>query len=109
MPTKNTKRVTKPRTSKTIKTTKRVAASETANYESFKLAANPKDFFTFQPTIQTVYWLIIGGLVIALAAWALTLQLQILAIYDQVDSNTEDITTIKTNRSTMHLQQRQVQ
>ena len=37
---------------------------------------------------QTVYWLIIGVAVIALAVWVLSLQVKLDDIYDQIDAQT---------------------
>lgn len=39
-------------------------------------------------TEQTVYWLIIGVAVIALAAWVLALQVQLNEMYDAIDATT---------------------
>jgi hypothetical protein len=38
-------------------------------------------------TEQTIYWLIIGVVVIALAAWVLSIQVQLNDMYDQIDAS----------------------
>ncbi|MEO5950153.1 MAG: hypothetical protein ABIQ04_01760 [Candidatus Saccharimonadales bacterium] len=43
-------------------------------------------FLTFQATHQTFYWLILSGLVIALAAWVMQLSMKVQDIYDQIDA-----------------------
>ena len=47
---------------------------------------------------QTVYWLIIGAAVIALAVWVLALQVKLDEVYDQIDaqSNSSIVPTKKT-------------
>jgi len=46
--------------------------------------ATQKRFMTFQFTTQTVYWLILMLLVLALATWVLQLTIQTQEIYDKV-------------------------
>lgn len=70
-----TAKTTKRTTKKTVrKTTSRPARS-----------AKPAEFLSFQPSMQTFYWLILGILVIALAFWVLTLSIKIQRVYDQID------------------------
>lgn len=81
--TKTTRSKKAPTTTK-----KRVTRSKTkaTTVKSFRPAKAQSNFFVFQPSIQTVYWLIIGVLVVALAAWTLSLQIQITEIYDSIDA-----------------------
>ncbi len=60
--------------------------------QSFKKARNSK-FLVFEFTRQTVYWLIIGAMVLSLAAWVLYLQLQITNIYQTIESNSNTADT----------------
>ena len=55
---------------------------------SFRVAPNDRPFMSFQVTDQTVYWAIIGVLVLALGIWVVYLQVRINEIYDLVDTNT---------------------
>jgi hypothetical protein len=45
-------------------------------------------FLTFEFTIQSVYWLILSVIVLALGAWVMYLNIKIQSIYDQVEINT---------------------
>jgi uncharacterized protein HemX len=92
-PTKTTKRKAAPKKATTTRAKTSAVASQA---RSFKLEKNP-DFFTFQPTIQTFYWLIIGVLVIGLTIWVYMLQQQITQIYDSIEINNlqEEIITVK--------------
>jgi hypothetical protein len=42
------------------------------------------DFWTFRFTVETVYWLILLFLVLALTLWVMQLTIQTQAIYDKV-------------------------
>lgn len=79
---------------KAKKTTKKAVHK---GYRSFKKASRAEPFFTFQFTQQTVYWLILGVLVIGLGAWVMTLNMKVQAIYDQIeqDSSVIDTSNIK--------------
>jgi hypothetical protein len=43
-----------------------------------------ESFFTFRWSIETVYWLILSLLVLALGVWVMQLTIQTQAIYDQI-------------------------
>lgn len=58
---------------------------------SFKVGQTKQPFMSFRITDQTVYWAVIGILVIALGVWVTYLQVKINEIYDQVDANTYEI------------------
>ncbi len=73
------RRVTKPR--------KAAPRKKQVKTESFKLTRNDRPFLSFNPTIQTVYWIILGVIVIAFTAWIMKLQADINTIYDQIDTN----------------------
>lgn len=53
---------------------------------SGKLHRSNRRFMDFDITEQTIYWLIIGIAVVALAGWVLSMQVQLNAIYDEIDS-----------------------
>lgn len=73
----------KPSTAKA--SAKRTAKSTTTkrNYATAS-ASNNRPFMEARFSEQTVYWIIIGVAVIALAVWVLSLQAQINAMYDQI-------------------------
>ena len=68
---------------------KKVAAKKSAPRKtSAASASSTSDFMQTKFTEQTVYWLIIGVAVIALAAWVLSLQVQLNEMYDEIDATT---------------------
>lgn len=68
---------------------KKTAATHAAASEvrSFKLCSEPKPFMTPSLSVQTFYWIVIGVLVLLLATWAITLTVQIQAIYDNIGTS----------------------
>lgn len=52
---------------------------------SFRLEKQREPFMQTSPTIQSLYWLILGIVVVAFAVWIYTLQAQVQDIYDQID------------------------
>lgn len=72
----------KPSTKPTAKKTKAVAE------RSFRPTKETTPFMTFAFTRQSLYWLILSILVLALGAWVMYLNIKIQAIYDQVELNT---------------------
>jgi len=80
-------KVKKPAAAKTTKSRKAAPRKKQLRVESFKLSRNDRPFLSFNPTIQTVYWIILGIVVIAFTAWIMKLQSDISMIYDQIDAN----------------------
>ena len=83
----------------TKKRTAKKASSKRASkreLRSFKVARSNRPFMSFQVTDQTVYWAVIGVLVIALGVWVTYLQVKINEIYDQVDANSYEIDMLPT-------------
>lgn len=80
----------------TKKSTKKSAAKKsTAKKASSKvslisLQREQQDFMSFNITIQTVYWLILGAIVILFTMWILQVQADIEEIYNQIDANLAD-------------------
>lgn len=67
-------------------------------FQSFRPSRPVEPFFTFRITRQTVYWLILSVIVVALAAWVLQLSARVQAMYDQIEQNSitiEDLSTQK--------------
>jgi hypothetical protein len=73
---------TKKKTSVTKKSTAKKPS--TIHHRSLSRSSQP-EFMTFKFTQQTLYWIIIGALIIALSAWVLSLTIQIQNIYDNID------------------------
>jgi hypothetical protein len=63
------------------------AAKAAPKKQSKKAAVQPPSFFTFKFTYQTVYWLILCTLVLALGIWVIDLNVKVQKIYDQIDMN----------------------
>lgn len=76
----------------TKKTTAKKAAAH-ASVKSFRVTKSTTPFFHFDFTLQTVYWLILSALVVSLALWVMSLNMQIQDIYDQIDQTNEAINT----------------
>lgn len=82
------------------KTTTKAAATRKSNvksaakkhkavtHQSFRPSKESTPFMTFQFTQQSLYWLILSVLVLALGAWVMYLNIKIQDIYDQVELNT---------------------
>lgn len=98
MATTKKKSTTKtPVTKKVVKTpavrkstAKRTVAKKHTAVElrSFRPAVEKTPFMTFTFTRQSLYWLILSGLVLALGSWVMYLNVKIQSMYDQVELNT---------------------
>ncbi len=64
-----------------------VRVSKAARMQSFKLAPQERPFMSMTPTVQTLYWTVIGIIAIVFTTWIMTLQAQIHSIYDSIDVN----------------------
>lgn len=71
---------------KTIVRTKKMDAS---TMRSFHASAPEVPFFTFRISHQTFYWLILAVIVVGLAAWVLSISIQVQHIYDQIDATNQ--------------------
>lgn len=73
-------------TKKKTSTSKKSPAKKTPAVRHRSLARSAESpFMTFKFTQQTLYWIIIGALIVALSAWVLSLTIQIQNIYDNID------------------------
>ena len=82
------KKTTAPKKS-AAKTTKKSTASKASGLKAH-VGLRPEEtaFFTFRITRQTLYWLVLGAVVILFTVWILQLQQDIQALYDQIDAAT---------------------
>jgi hypothetical protein len=55
----------------------------------FRPTKEEAPFLSFTFTTQSLYWLILSALVLALGAWVMYLNVKIQDIYDQVEINTQ--------------------
>jgi hypothetical protein len=84
------------------KTSTKVASKKAAEPQSFRLAPNTENFFAFRPSVQTVYWLVLSGIVLALGVWVILLTARVQSLYDQIDSNLESTTILTPQKSVKH-------
>ena len=71
----------------------RKTAKKTPAHRSFIRSRDTQPFFVVRVTRQTLYWLILCGVVLLLGIWVLTLSIRIQNIYDQIDANESLIIT----------------
>jgi hypothetical protein len=82
------KKATAKKTTKATTARKKAASKHVEpRYTSFKRADNPKPFVTFQFTQQTVYWLILSIIVLALGVWVITLSVKVQNIYNKFEAD----------------------
>ncbi len=90
-PIKKTKSAAaKTRTKTTVKkapSTPKKVNKQTSSVRSFRLVESEEPFFTFSFTRESVYWLILGVVVIVFGLWIAQLQADIETIYDNIDAN----------------------
>lgn len=88
--TKSTPKVNpSPTKSKSVSRSKPTSKkpAKSAELRSFAPTGEAVPFFTFRPTMQTIYWLILGALVLTLGFWVIHLNTQVQEIYNQIDAN----------------------
>lgn len=78
---------TAPKRPAAKKTTKRKAQA-TGLRAHVALRPEETDFMTFRITRQTLYWLVLGAVVILFTLWLMKLQADIQSLYDQIDIST---------------------
>jgi hypothetical protein len=64
------------------------ASSKNQTVKSFRVSKPEQPFMTFNLTRQTVYWLVLGAVVVVFALWITKLQADVQSIYDTIDMNT---------------------
>jgi len=94
-----TSKTSKKRTTTKASTAKRTKAKRSAA-KPFALQTEERPFMSFQPTVQSLYWIILGIVVIAFTVWIMKLQSDIQAIYDNIDMNSD--TTLITPTTKHH-------
>ena len=99
----------KPTTSKTVakSATKKAPAKKTAaaaSPQSFRVTRAQKPFMTLAFTRESVYWLILGVVVILFTLWIMKIQNDISYLYDQIEMNSALSETVD-----LELQQKQAE
>ncbi len=72
----------------------RVAKPKAAEMKSFRPAATREPFFTFRITHQTLYWLVLAGIVLGLGLWVTDISIKVQKIYDQIDQTNQETLNI---------------
>ena len=66
------------------KTTTRASKAKAPTVKSFRISPSPQPFFTFRITKQTVYWILLLLVIVALQLWIIKLQLDIAVLSDSL-------------------------
>lgn len=97
--TKKTSTAKKPTTARKS-ASKSTAAKRSSSRSRLSLASQiglrpeETDFMTFRITRQTVYWLVLGLVVILFTVWLMKLQMDIQSLYDQIDASAASMTEL---------------
>lgn len=86
-----TKRKAAPRKAAAKKTTRKSVPLTS----QIGLRKEETDFMTFRITRQTLYWIVLGAVVILFTMWLMKLQADVQSLYDQIDANTVELSTGK--------------
>ena len=98
MATKKATSTKKPTTRKKASAVRsKKSKSQTSAVRSFRVSKPDTPFMTFSITRQTVYWLVLGLIVIVFGFWINKLQSDISDIYDSIEQNMilNDYTPVK--------------
>lgn len=66
---------------------KKQPTKKVQEHRSFKAAKETEPFFVFRFNHQTVYWLALCGIILALGIWVMYLTVKVQSIYDQIDTS----------------------
>jgi hypothetical protein len=67
------------------------AKSKTVRMRTLRPSPEEFPFFTYRLTQQTVYWLILSLLILALGIWVVTLSVKVQSLYDKVDKASSEM------------------
>lgn len=79
-------KVTKAKKAPVKKSAPKAKKAAKVEHRTLRRSTDDTPFFTLRLTHQTLYWLILSGLVVALAAWVMHLSGKIQDIYDQIET-----------------------
>lgn len=65
--------------------------SKEAPMRSFHRSPDQPPFFSYRITQQSIYWLILCLLVLALGIWVITLSVRVQSLYDQVETTSSQL------------------
>lgn len=66
--------------------TKTTVKQAEVSHRTLRRSEITEPFFTFRISHQTLYWLILAGVVLFLGLWVTDISLKVQRIYDQIDS-----------------------
>lgn len=66
---------------------------------SFHRSPDQPPFFNYRITQQSVYWLILCLLVLALGIWVVTLSVRVQSLYDQVETSSQQLDSSTTTKN----------
>jgi len=92
--TTTTKSTVKKKTAPRKAAAKKSSAKRAPLVRQIGLRPEETDFMTFRITRQTLYWLVLGAIVILFTVWLMKLQMDIQSLYDQIDANTAELSTM---------------
>jgi len=72
------------KTAPKAKTTTRASKAKAPAVQSFRISPSQQPFFTFKITKQTVYWILLLLVIVALQLWIIKLQLDIAVLSDSL-------------------------
>lgn len=89
------KPIARTNTSHKLHTVKKSPAS--VKSDSLRLRRDQEDFMTFRLNRESLYWIILGAVVILFTLWILQLQNDVSKLYDQIESAnaTNDLTELR--------------
>lgn len=76
-------------------TVKRSKTQSSSALGTVRLQPETKPFMTFQLTKETIYWVVLGAVVILFTIWLMRLQMDIQSLYDDIDASNMSSETIK--------------
>lgn len=78
-------------TAKTTTKKRSTTKSKPVRMRTLKRSPEEAPFFTYRLTQQSVYWLILSLLILALGIWVITLTVRVQSLYDRVDKTTSQV------------------
>ena len=79
---------------KTKVTKVRRAPATSGQVRSFRPAKPEQPFLTVQPSIQTLYWLVLAVFVVGLGVWVAGINVKVQSLYDQIDSQNAEASSL---------------
>ncbi len=98
MPTKKTTKKAPSAKKTTVTRKKSVAHKKSGLSSQIGLEAETAPFMRFKLTSQTLYWIVLGLVVIAFTMWLMNLQDSIQSLYDEIDATNTTSLQVPVNK-----------